>query len=63
MGGPRQYGAEKMKSKRGKHLDDLKKELELDHHKIPITELYKRYNCSPTKVSTGRVFFLNIYKT
>lgn len=50
MGGPRDNKAKKSKSKKGKHLDDLKQELELDQHKVPIAELYKRYNCSPTKV-------------
>jgi len=50
MAGARDNKAKKNKSKKGKHLDDLKQELELDQHKIPIAELYKRYNCSPTKV-------------
>ena len=50
MGGPRDNTAKKNKSNKGKHLDDLKRELEFDLHKIPIADLYKRYNCIPTNV-------------
>jgi sodium/potassium-transporting ATPase subunit alpha len=39
----------KKKSKKNKkaELDDLKQELEMDEHKIPIEELYARYGVDP----------------
>lgn len=40
------------KKKKGKEMDELKRELELDEHKVPIQELYRRYGCDPSKVST-----------
>ena len=39
------------KSKKGKDMDDLKRELELTEHKIPIEDLYKRLKSDPTRVS------------
>lgn len=45
-------------------LDDLKQELELDEHKVPIEELYQRLQTNPDTVSSGNItffiFFLNI---
>ena len=29
-------------------MDDLKKELEVDVHRIPIDECYRRFGCNPT---------------
>ena len=44
----------KKKGKKGKkedELDDLKQELDMDEHKIPIEELYDRLGTNPTNVS------------
>ena len=42
----------KKKKKKGKEdLDDLKQELEMDEHKIPIEELYERLGTDPNSVS------------
>ena len=41
------------KSKKGKkkaEMDDLKQELTMDEHKIPITELYSRLSTDPNTV-------------
>ncbi|KAL7637147.1 UNVERIFIED_CONTAM: hypothetical protein RMT77_011859 [Armadillidium vulgare] len=40
-------GANKKPKKGEKDLDDLKQELELDEHKIPIEELYQRLQTNP----------------
>ncbi len=38
-------------AKNGKRdLNELKRELELDEHKVPIDALYRRLNCDPVKV-------------
>ena len=37
--------------KKGKDLDNLKQELEIDDHKIPIEELYQRLGSNPEAVS------------
>ena len=34
-------------------MDELKQELTMDEHKIPITELYSRLNSDPTTVSSN----------
>lgn len=36
--------------KKGKDLKDLKRELDLDEHKIKIEDLYRRYGTDPKKV-------------
>nr|ABO61333.1 Na+/K+ ATPase alpha subunit [Doryteuthis opalescens] len=41
-------GQEKKKKKKGEDLDELKQELDMDEHKIPIEELYRRYGTDPT---------------
>ena len=38
------------KKKKGKDLSELKRELELDEHRVPIDELYRRYCSDPKKV-------------
>ncbi len=43
--------APKDKKKKGKNLDELKRELEMDQHRVAIEELYKRYNSDPNKVT------------
>ena len=42
------------KKKKGqkKDMDELKQELTMDEHKIPIAELYSRLNSDPTTVSS-----------
>jgi sodium/potassium-transporting ATPase subunit alpha len=42
--------ATKKKKKGKKDLSELKRELELDEHKVPIDELYRRYCSDPKKV-------------
>lgn len=38
-------------SKKGnKDLELLKRELELDEHRIPLEDLYRRMKCDPIKV-------------
>jgi hypothetical protein len=46
MGGPKDS-----KKKIKGNLDDLKRELELDEHRIPVEDLYRRMKCDPVKVS------------
>lgn len=42
--------APKDSKKKGKtNLDDLKRELELDEHRIPVEDLYRRMKCDPIK--------------
>lgn len=36
--------------KRKRDIDELKREVELDEHRIPIHELYSRMKCDPVKV-------------
>lgn len=44
--------APKDSKKKGKtNLDDLKRELELDEHRIPVEDLYRRMKCDPIKVN------------
>jgi len=31
------------------NLDDLKREMDIDDHKIPVEDLYKRYETHPEK--------------
>ncbi|XP_046450817.1 sodium/potassium-transporting ATPase subunit alpha-B-like [Daphnia pulex] len=44
MGGPKDS-----KKKIKGNLDDLKRELELDEHRIPVEDLYRRMKCDPVK--------------
>nr|AOR50755.1 Na+/K+-ATPase alpha subunit [Tridacna squamosa] len=45
---PGDEGGTKKKGKKGKHdMDELKQELTMDEHKIPITELYSRLDTDP----------------
>ena len=39
------------KKKDGKDMNELKQELDMDEHKIPAAELYKRLKTSPEKVN------------
>jgi sodium/potassium-transporting ATPase subunit alpha len=32
-------------------MEDLKRELELDEHRIPVEDLYRRMKCDPVKVN------------
>lgn len=49
---PGDEGDKKKKKKKGqKDMEELKQELTMDEHKIPITELYSRLNTDPTTVS------------
>ena len=41
----------KGKGKKDGDLDELKQELDMDEHKIPIEELYERLGVDPTNVS------------
>ena len=48
---PGDEGGHKKKVKKGKHdMDELKQELTMDEHKIPITELYSRLVSDPNVV-------------
>lgn len=38
------------KKKKEKDMDELKRELEMDQHRVAIEELYKRYGSDPNKV-------------
>ncbi|CAE1329103.1 ATP1A [Acanthosepion pharaonis] len=42
-------GQEKKKKKKGEDLDELKQELDMDEHKVPIEELYRRLGTDPTQ--------------
>ena len=48
---PADEGAKGKKKGQKKDMDELKQELTMDEHKIPITELYSRLNSDPTTVS------------
>jgi len=48
-------GAKKGK-KAKKDMDDLKRELEMDEHRVPIEELYKRLGTDPEKVTVNPCF-------
>jgi len=48
-----------MGKKKGKNLEELKQELEMDDHKVPVDELCKRYNSDPDKVEDASVYFQN----
>jgi sodium/potassium-transporting ATPase subunit alpha len=43
-------GPKDSKRKSKGNLDELKRELELDEHRIPVEELYRRLKCDPIKV-------------
>ena len=38
------------KEKGQRDLNELKRELDLDEHKITLSDLYRRFKCDPTKV-------------
>ncbi|KAH3704300.1 sodium/potassium-transporting ATPase subunit alpha-like [Dreissena polymorpha] len=44
---PGDEGGGKKKGKKKKDMDELKQELTMDEHKIPVTELYSRLNTDP----------------
>ena len=50
---PGDEGGNKKKGKKGKKadMDELKQELTMDEHKIPLTELYSRLCTDPNVVS------------
>ncbi len=48
-------GPRDSKGKSKGNLDDLKRELELDEHRIPVEDLYRRLKCDPVKV----ILYLN----
>ena len=44
-------------TKKGKtNMEDLKRELELDEHRIPVEDLYRRMKCDPVKVKLVFMF-------
>ncbi len=47
MGGPNDS-----KKKIKGNLEDLKRELELDEHRIPLEDLYRFMKCDPVKVTS-----------
>ena len=49
---------DKKKKKKGKDMEELKQELTMDEHKVPITELYSRLNSDPTVVRTCIYYIL-----
>nr|CAH0110867.1 unnamed protein product [Daphnia galeata] len=46
-------GPRDSKGKSKGNLDDLKRELELDEHRIPVEDLYRRLKCDPVKGLTA----------
>jgi sodium/potassium-transporting ATPase subunit alpha len=44
------------KQKEG-NMSSLKQELDMDHHKIPLADLYRRFRTNPESVSKMRIFF------
>lgn len=50
------------KKKKEDDLEDLKQELEMDEHRIPIEELYDRLGVDPTKVSVSfrQTYYYNV---
>lgn len=51
----------KKKKKKGKEdLDELKQELEMDEHKIPIEELYERLGTDPNSVGSFLFWWKNV---
>lgn len=54
--------AGKKKHKKGKDLDALKRELELDEHRVSIDELYHRYGSCPKKVQYICTHIIQIVK-
>jgi len=47
------------KAKKEQNLDNLKQELELDDHKIPIEELYRRLQTNPDTVSKRWLYWIH----
>ena len=55
----------KRKGEKEKDMDNLKQELELDEHKVPIEELFQRLSVNPDTVRLGgslaaKAFILSI---
>ena len=50
----RTFAAKKKKTKKDKkaEMDELKQELEMDEHRVPLDELYARLGTNPETVST-----------
>ena len=48
------FAAKKKKTKKDKkaEMDELKQELEMDEHRVPLDELYARLGTNPETVST-----------
>ena len=46
------------KKKKGNDLSELKRELQLDEHSVPIDELYRRYCSDPNKVQVYVLFVI-----
>lgn len=56
--------APKKGSKKGpRNLDDLKREVELDEHRIPIEDLYRRLKSDPIKVKLSNFNRLLCFET
>lgn len=57
-----QQSRRKMPAKAAKkeNLDDLKQELDIDHHKISPEDLYQRFQTHPENVSYLRIALLNM---
>lgn len=52
---------QKAKGKKGdKDLNDLKQELELDEHKVPIEELFQRLTVNPDTVGLPEFFVVSL---
>lgn len=50
------------KSKKGQRdLNELKRELELDEHRVPLDDLYRRMKCDPVKVR-NELFSITLLK-
>lgn len=48
------------KAAKKENLDDLKQELDIDHHKISPEDLYQRFQTHPENVSYLRIALLNM---
>ncbi len=54
-------GPKDSKKKVKGNLDDLKRELELDEHRIPVQDLYRLMKCDPIKVIYYAIFVRLLY--
>lgn len=50
------------KQKKKENLDELKQELEMDEHKVPIEELYERLGTNPDTVCINGICSIHILK-